>query len=77
VFENGVLRLIYRTKTDEARGGWGRLHNEELHNPFLSPNLIRMITSRMMRWQRHGERMRENRNAYKIIITKPVLQSVS
>jgi hypothetical protein len=46
VFENGVLRTIFGLKRDEARGGWRKLHNEELHNLYSSP--IRMIKSRRM-----------------------------
>jgi hypothetical protein len=49
VFENRVLRRIFGQKTDEVRGGWRKLHNEELHNLWSSPNIIRMIKSRRMR----------------------------
>jgi hypothetical protein len=49
VFENIVLRRIFGTKRDEVTGGWRKLHNEELHNLYSSPNIIR-IKSRRMRW---------------------------
>jgi hypothetical protein len=49
VFENRVLRRIFGPKTDEVTGDWRKRHNEELHNLYSSPNIIRMITSRRMR----------------------------
>jgi hypothetical protein len=52
-------------------GEWRKLHNEELHNLYSSPNIIRMITSRRMRWARHVARMGETRNAYRILVGKP------
>jgi hypothetical protein len=48
-----------------------KLHNEELHNLYSSPNIIRMMKSRGMRWGRHVVRMGEKRNAYKILMGKP------
>jgi hypothetical protein len=57
VFENRVLRRIFGPKRDEMTGGWRKLHNEELHNLSSSPNIIRMIKSRRMRWAGHAERM--------------------
>jgi hypothetical protein len=51
VFKNGVLRRIFGPKRDEVTGGWRKLHNEELHNLYSSPNIIRMIRSRRMRWE--------------------------
>jgi hypothetical protein len=50
VFENTVLRRIFGPKRDEVTGGWRKLHNEELHNLFSSPTIIRMIKSRRMKW---------------------------
>ncbi|PNF26786.1 hypothetical protein B7P43_G17708 [Cryptotermes secundus] len=49
MFENGVLRL-FGPKRDEVTGVWRKLHNEELHNVYSSPSIIRMIKSRRMRW---------------------------
>jgi hypothetical protein len=52
-------------------GGWGKLHNEELHNLYCSPSIIRMIKSRRMRWTGHVARMGEKRNGYRIRLGKP------
>jgi hypothetical protein len=59
VFENRVLRRILSPKRDELTGDWRKLHNEELHNLYSSPSIIRMIKSRRMRWAGHVTRMRE------------------
>jgi hypothetical protein len=48
-----------------------KLHNEELHNLYSSPSIIRMIKSRRMRWATHVARMREKRNAYRILMGNP------
>jgi hypothetical protein len=52
VFENRVLRKIFGTKWEED-GSWRKLHNDELHNLYSSPNIIRVIKSRRMRWAGH------------------------
>jgi hypothetical protein len=57
VFENRVLRRIFDPKTDEVTGDWRKLHNEELHNLYSSPNILRMIKSLRMRWAVHVARM--------------------
>jgi hypothetical protein len=49
--ENRVLRRIFGPKRDEVTGSWRKLHNEELHNLYFSPSIIRMTKSRRMRWQ--------------------------
>jgi hypothetical protein len=68
VFENRVLRRIFGPKRDEVTGGWGKLRNEELHNLYSSPSIIRMIKSRRMRWSGHVAQMGEKRNAYRILV---------
>jgi hypothetical protein len=70
VFENRVLRRIFGPKRDEVTGSWRKLHNEVLHNLYYSPNLIRMIKSKRMRWEEHVTQMGEKRNAYKILLGK-------
>jgi hypothetical protein len=72
VLENMVLRRIFGPKRDEVTGNWGKLHNEELHNLYSLPNIIRMIKSRRMRWAGNVARMGEKRNAYRILLGKPV-----
>jgi hypothetical protein len=70
VFENRVLRRIFEPKRDEVTGEWRKLHNEELHDLYSSPSLIRIIKSRRMRWTGHVARMREKRNAYRLLVGK-------
>jgi hypothetical protein len=53
VFENRVLRRIFIAKRDEVMGYWRKLHNDELNKCYSSPNIIRMIKSRRMRWAGH------------------------
>jgi hypothetical protein len=50
VFENRVLRRIFGPKREEVAGGWRRLHNEELHNLYASPSIVRVVKSKSMRW---------------------------
>jgi hypothetical protein len=56
VFENRVLRRIFGSKTDEATGEWRRLHNEELNGLYSSPNIIRVMKSRRIKWAAHVAR---------------------
>jgi hypothetical protein len=53
VFVRGVLRRIFGPKREEVAGGWRRLHNDELHNLYVSPNVISVIQKRRMRWDEH------------------------
>jgi hypothetical protein len=71
VFENRVLRRIFGPKRDEVTGEWRKLHNEELRDSYCSPSIIRMIKSRRMRWTGHIARMREKRDAYRLLVGKP------
>jgi hypothetical protein len=66
VFENRVLRRMFIPKRDEVTVVCRKLHNEELHNLYSSPNIIRMIKSRRMRWEGHVVRMGEEECIYDI-----------
>jgi hypothetical protein len=57
VFENRVLRNIFGPKGEELTGKWRRLHNKELYDVYCSPNIIRGIKLRRMRWARRAARM--------------------
>jgi hypothetical protein len=71
VFENRVLRKVFGPKRDEVTGEWRKLHNEELHNLYSSPYIIRQVKSRRMRRAEHVARMGEERKVYKVLVGKP------
>jgi hypothetical protein len=71
VFENRVLRRIFGPKRDEVTGEWRKLHNEELHTLYPSPNIFREIKSRRIRWVGHVAHMGEERKLYKVLVGKP------
>ncbi|KAJ4435351.1 hypothetical protein ANN_17964 [Periplaneta americana] len=71
VFENKVLRKIFGAKRDEVTGEWRKLHNTELHALYSSPDIIRNIKSRRLRWAGHVARMGESRNAYRVLVGRP------
>jgi hypothetical protein len=66
-----VLRRVFGPKREEGAGGWRKLHNEEFHNLYASPDVINVIKSRRMRWAGHVALMIEMRNTYRILIGKP------
>ena len=65
VFENKVLRRIFGPKRDGVTGEWRKLHNEELNDLYCSPNIMRVIKSRRMRWAGNVARMGERRGVYR------------
>jgi hypothetical protein len=71
MLDNRVLRRICGPKRVEVRREWRKLHIEELHNLYSSPNTIRQIKSRRMRWTGHVARGREERKVYKVLVGKP------
>jgi hypothetical protein len=71
VFEKRVLRRIFGLKRDKVTGEWRKLHNEELHDLYSSSSIIRIMKSRRMRWAGHVGRMREKRNAHRLLVGKP------
>jgi hypothetical protein len=71
VFENRVLRIIFGRKRHEVTGEWRKLHNAELHILYASPDIIRQVKSRRMRWAGHVARMGEERKVNKVLVGKP------
>jgi hypothetical protein len=71
VFENKVSRRTFGPTRDEVTGEWRKLHNEELNDPYSSPNIIWVIISRRMRWAEHVARMKKRTEAYRISMEKP------
>ena len=70
-FENVVLRTIFGPRRDEVTGEWRRLRNEELNDLYSSPNIVRVIKKRRMRWAEHVARMVEERGVYRVLLGKP------
>ena len=66
-----MLRRIFGPKRVEVTGEWTKLHKEELNDLYSSPNIIRVIKSRRMRWAGHVARMGERRGLYKVLVRKP------
>jgi hypothetical protein len=58
-------------KRDEVTGEWRKLHNEELHDSYSSPSIIRIMKARRMRWAGHVERMGAKRSTYRLVVGKP------
>jgi hypothetical protein len=58
------------SKRDEVTGGWRKLHNEELHDLYSSPSIIRIIKARRMRWAGQVARLGEKKNAYRLLVRK-------
>jgi len=65
------LRRIFGPKRDEVTREWRKLHNEELNDLYSSPNIVRAIKSRRMRWEGHVARMGERRGVYRFLVGKP------
>ena len=70
VFENRVLRRMFEPKRDEITREWGKLHNEMFRDLYSSPNIVRVIKSRM-RWAKLVARLGESRGAYRVLVGKP------
>jgi hypothetical protein len=75
VIENRVLRRIFGPKCDEVTGELRKLHDEELYNLYSSPDIIRQVKSRRIRWAGHVARMREERKVYMVLVGKPERKS--
>jgi hypothetical protein len=70
VFENRVVRRMFGPERDEE-GPWRKLHNDELHGQYSSPNIVRMIKSRRMRWAGHVARIVEGKGVYRVLVGRP------
>jgi len=66
-----VLRRIFGPRRDEVTEEWRRLHNEEINDLYCSPNIVRVIKSRIMRWAGHEARMGEESGVYRVLVGKP------
>jgi len=64
------LRRMFGPRRDEVTGEWKRLHNEELNDLYCSPNIVRVIKSRRMRWAGHVARVGEERRVYMVFVGK-------
>ena len=71
MFENRVLRRVFWPRGDEVTGETTKLHNEELTDLYCSPNIVRMIKLRRMRWVGHVARIGERRGVYRVLVGKP------
>jgi hypothetical protein len=71
MFENRVLRRIFGPKREEVTGEWRKMQSGELHNLYSSPDIIRQIKSRTMRWAGHVACMGEGRNVYRVLMGNP------
>jgi hypothetical protein len=71
VFENRVLRRIFGSKRDEVTEEWRKLYDEELHDLYSSPTIVRVIKSRRMRWMGHVAQMGEGGGVYRVLVGKP------
>jgi hypothetical protein len=71
VLENRVRRRIFGLKRDEVTGEWRKLHIEELNDLYSSPNIVRLIKSRKIRWAGHVARVGDRKGAYRVLVGMP------
>jgi hypothetical protein len=71
IIKNMELRRIFGPRKDKVMGEWRRLHNEEINDLYSSPNIVRVIKSRRMRWVGHVASVGEERVVYSILVGKP------
>jgi hypothetical protein len=67
-----VQRRVFGPRIEEVTGGWRKLHNEELHNLYFPPSVIRMVQSRRMRWSRYiarmGKKKKKKKNTSRLLM---------
>ena len=71
MFKNKLYRNIFGAKRDEITGEWRKLHNAQLHALYSSPNIIRNLKLRRLRWAGYVARMEQFRNVYRVLVGKP------
>jgi len=71
VSENGVLRITFGPKRDEGTAEWRKLHSGRLYDLYCSPNIVRVIKSRRIRWAGHVAHMDDRRGVYRVLVGKP------
>jgi hypothetical protein len=71
MFENSMLRRIFGSKRDGVTGEWRKLHNEELYDLYCSPNILRVIKPRRMRWAGYIAWIGEERGVFRVLVGKP------
>jgi hypothetical protein len=71
VCENMVLRIIFGPRRDEVTGEWRKMHNKERNDFYSSPNIVRVIKSKRMRWAGYVARMGKERGVYRVLVGKP------
>ena len=71
VYDIRVLRRIFRPKRDQVTGEWRKLHNEKLNDLYYSPNIVRVIKSRRIKWAGYVASMGERRGIYRILVGRP------
>ena len=71
MFENILLRRIFGPEREEVTGEWRKLHNEELNDMYCSPNIIRVIKARRIRWAGHVARMGERSGVRRVLVGRP------
>ena len=76
VFKNKVLRQIFGAMRDEIIGEWKKLHNAELHALYSTPNIVRNLKMKQLRWAERVARMEESRSAYRILEGKLERKSI-
>ena len=74
MFEYRVLKRIFGPKRDEVTGECGKIHNEEINDLYSSPNIVRVIKSKRMKWAGNVARMGERRGVYSVLVGKPVVK---